>query len=96
MAQLGARLNGIEEVVGSNPTGSTLNHFEQLQFAVPEPVPETHSLNPTEFILLRDKKTLRVLESRMIIAIARNGDYSRVQRERPRSDEPVSQHAVSM
>ena len=23
MAQLGARLNGIEEVVGSNPTGST-------------------------------------------------------------------------
>ena len=24
MAQLGARLNGIEKVVGSNPTGSTL------------------------------------------------------------------------
>ena len=24
MAQLGARLNGIEEVVGSNPTGSTI------------------------------------------------------------------------
>jgi hypothetical protein len=30
MAQLGARLNGIEKVVGSNPTGSTKfirNHF---------------------------------------------------------------------
>ncbi len=25
MAQLGARLNGIEKVVGSNPTGSTYN-----------------------------------------------------------------------
>jgi leucyl-tRNA synthetase len=27
MAQLGARLNGIEKVVGSNPTGSTKMHF---------------------------------------------------------------------
>ena len=29
MAQLGARLNGIEKVVGSNPTGSTKMHFPQ-------------------------------------------------------------------
>ena len=27
MAQLGARLNGIEKVVGSNPTGSTFYKF---------------------------------------------------------------------
>jgi hypothetical protein len=27
VAQLGARLDGIEEVVGSNPIGSTKNHF---------------------------------------------------------------------
>ena len=31
MAQLGARLDGIEEVVGSNPIGST-NYFRILQF----------------------------------------------------------------
>lgn len=28
MAQLGARLNGIEKVVGSNPTGSTNNEIQ--------------------------------------------------------------------
>ena len=29
MAQLGARLNGIEKVVGSNPTGSTYYKFRR-------------------------------------------------------------------
>ena len=28
MAQLGARLNGIEKVVGSNPTGSIYNEIQ--------------------------------------------------------------------
>ena len=31
MAQLGARLDGIEEVVGSNPIGSTNFEFNYLQ-----------------------------------------------------------------
>ena len=31
MAQLGARLNGIEKVVGSNPTGSTNNQAVGFQ-----------------------------------------------------------------
>jgi hypothetical protein len=30
VAQLGARLDGIEEVVGSNPIGSTKNPFQLL------------------------------------------------------------------
>ncbi len=30
MAQLGARLNGIEKVVGSNPTGSTRQQNNRL------------------------------------------------------------------
>ena len=29
MAQLGARLNGIQEAVGSNPTSSTINIINQ-------------------------------------------------------------------
>ena len=33
MAQLGARLNGIEKVVGSNPTGSTYYKFERSAFS---------------------------------------------------------------
>jgi hypothetical protein len=32
MAQLGARLNGIEKVVGSNPTGSTQYKFGRSVF----------------------------------------------------------------
>jgi hypothetical protein len=36
MAQLGARLNGIEKVVGSNPTGSTL-HFTTKCLELPKP-----------------------------------------------------------
>ncbi len=31
VAQLGARLDGIEEVVGSNPIGSTKKGFTQLR-----------------------------------------------------------------
>ncbi len=38
MAQLGARLDGIEEVVGSNPIGSTK--------IVPLPIPTQILLNP--------------------------------------------------
>ena len=34
MAQLGARLNGIEEVVGSNPTGSTKNGTSYQEIAL--------------------------------------------------------------
>ena len=30
MAQLGARLDGIEEVVGSNPIGSTINPVDSI------------------------------------------------------------------
>ncbi len=33
MAQLGARLNGIEKVVGSNPTGSTYYKFRRSAFS---------------------------------------------------------------
>ena len=39
MAQLGARLNGIEKVVGSSPTGSTFDSYgcwnfdNQIEFA---------------------------------------------------------------
>ena len=33
MAQLGARLNGIEKVVGSNPTGSTYYKFGRSAFS---------------------------------------------------------------
>ena len=33
MAQLGARLNGIEKVVGSNPTGSTESKFGRSAFS---------------------------------------------------------------
>jgi hypothetical protein len=32
VAQLGARLDGIEEVVGSNPISSTKNTFSTLKF----------------------------------------------------------------
>ncbi len=32
VAQLGARLDGIEEVVGSNPIGSTKSVFERTRF----------------------------------------------------------------
>ena len=34
VAQLGARLDGIEEVVGSNPIGSTKKGFTQFACAV--------------------------------------------------------------
>ena len=34
MAQLGARLNGIEKVVGSNPTGSTEYKFRRSAFSI--------------------------------------------------------------
>ena len=34
MAQLGARLNGIEKVVGSNPTGSTYYKFGWSTFSL--------------------------------------------------------------
>jgi hypothetical protein len=36
VAQLGARLDGIEEVVGSNPIGSTTTHISHIpDFATP-------------------------------------------------------------
>lgn len=49
VAQLGARLDGIEEVVGSNPIGSTIFVEESfgtlLPFNIRAPLPGQHFLN---------------------------------------------------
>jgi hypothetical protein len=79
MAQLGARLNGIEEVVGSNPTGSTLKRFEQSWIGVGAPIRRSNFLDANEEKASMEWNFRQDLKCKMIIAIAQNGDYSKEQ-----------------